>query len=278
MALKRRNSGEAVDNYRLKALLIGKPGEGKTTCAATISAQCPQEFPPKEVKKGSRIALDDTIWILIDGGGEHGGLDTLYDYGLDVDYYDLTSDVGKVFEDNLLEAIAESNSLVRAGKKSSVVLDSGSAAAKIILARYRDMLAGATNPWSVHDAILSSNLKIFMKLREIPGNVITIFHDKFVHPADTRTPAGQQQKKAREAVGIQEGAADLDITGQIRNMYVQNSSYILPVRKLAMPGGRERYVITPYSTDIISKRRTTRLLKEEPADLRVILRRIKGEI
>jgi hypothetical protein len=101
-------------------------------------------------------------------------------------------------------------------------------------------------------------------------------HDRYIQPSETKTAAGVQQKQKRKLTGVKEGTADLDVSGAIRNVYVDNSSYIFPVFRRRLPSGQVERWIEPHSEEIISKCRSPLLGDREPADLRYIVKKLKG--
>lgn len=254
--------------FRFRPVLIGPPGVGKTVCAATLSEQAsPSNGPwPRPCK------LDDLLWIVTDGGDQHAGLDSLWALGMDVDYIDLSNEVGMNLINKTIEALGVAKKMVESGQKKGVVLDTASTLDRIIFTYHAERF----EKWQKFDAQLGMWMKVYTALRAIPGSVCVIFHEKYLAAPDTSTAAGADQKKRMDAEGRKAGSADLEITGQARNMFVSGTSTVLPLFIQRGMKGDERY-ISVTTGEVLSKTRYPSLAPKEPPNLRLIYEKVRSE-
>lgn len=281
MAAIIRNTGEKIPN-RFRALFLAPPGEGKTTLCATLSEFMPKERPVK-FPLASPVELKDILWINIDGGAEHGGLDSLAQSGIRVDYIDLSQMTGQTFMAGLGEALKACEEATKAGTKTTFVVDSISVMDKIMLGAVLLELETAAgggsrrNKDQIWDLMLARHTRIALAFRKLPGNVLFTFHEKYIGEAHTTDGVAVDAVEAkRRADGQITGTADLDLSGRIRTWYVANSSYVITIGRNRLPGGKEERYITTKATDVFTKQRTHKLADKEPFDLRLLVDKLNS--
>lgn len=262
-----KNSKETtLDRFRL--MLIGPPGEGKTTTALTASEKAPDGMVGNEEWRD----LDDLFVVLYD----NGGLDTAHDFKLNVPHVDLSNEkagtIGNL-EKKILKMVAKR---VEEGQTKTVIFSSLSTRDKIVLSNLQEQY----EKFALYNALLANHTQFFNTVRQLPCNVIFEVHGKAVNIIEGDKDGGAAAEAARktlQAQGLKEGDIKMDITGQAANFYRANMSLILPVASEG-PKGKKEYYVYPHGTrNFESKTRFRNLDAKEPAHLQRLFRKIRGE-
>jgi len=255
--LKVRDSKDTVlDNFRL--MLVGPPKEGKTFTGFTAS-----EFYPDKLPAAEMTDLKDLFWCALDSGA----LDGAKEQNLSIPHMDLSKVPGAYIQQAMRAFAEEARKRVEAGITKTVVYDSLTSLDKLLLAR----LMKDYEKWGLYQAVLAEHLSVFEMARALNCNVIFICHGKAVMASED---SSMQTKQI--AAGITPGTIEMDLSGQIGNFYRGAMSLIMPV---ACKGshGNETYHIYPHGAKgFVGYSRFASLEKEEPANLRQLFAKIRG--
>jgi len=250
------------DTFKPWILLYGAPKQGKTVCAATLSAKFPATLPAKDL-----TLIDDMYWLLSD----RDGLRSLLELGISVPYKDLT---GIMSADELkakwIEGIKEAGEMYKAGKLAGIVDDTLTTRAFVIEAslkqRHKDTTANYWyDVWKQHADFL--NL-----LHTLPVPAVLLAHAKAAESfLDDSTSAAT--KKA--IMGQQTGATvTIDISGKAAKYIRNQASFIFPIIKKVVKNRPPEFVIRPYDDgryDAGVRVPYNKWKEEEPANLRKLL-------
>jgi hypothetical protein len=148
--------------------LIGPSKQGKTTCASTISAFCPDELPAKE-----KTYLKDTVFIQIDSDGVASlRKQNLVPYVLDLSMKTVYVEFMKAFK----EGITSIRERVTAGEIKYVVLDTLTALDKMIVSNAQKTITDNR----VWNAILGQHMDVALALKSLPCTIVVCTHTKYI--------------------------------------------------------------------------------------------------
>lgn len=214
---------------RSLALVVSPPGTGKTTFAATMSADAPPHLSPKVAAPPAdapMTVLRDMAWIGLDRNALSGFTSLRLDVPL---YYDLSGVAPNRCVEEVLEVIAD----IAKRATPNVVFDTGTAFDIQLNARHAAKLAG--DKFKGYDAILSDWLKVLTALRQLDANIQILAHVKAAYDADAIAT------QRRREMDIADYAAN--ITGQSLGRIRLDCDFILPLkRKVVMEGTPARRV------------------------------------
>jgi hypothetical protein len=237
----------------LIANIMGPPGVGKTSVAATLS-ECYLADKP--------CALSDMLWLLFD----RGGLDCFIERGITTPVIDFSQMNG--FE--LLNAFKEAKPLIKKrveeGTTRTLVFDTGSVLDKILLAHHIERF----EKFALYNAQLKEHMSIFSFAKSLPCNVLFLWHEKVITAMD------EAAKVRLASQGLEDGSTQMDITGQALTFYRGNASMTLALsRQKEMNGTYTRWLL-PRAAKKDTKTRFACLADREPAHLGQLFEKIRA--
>ncbi|HEX2613886.1 MAG TPA: AAA family ATPase [Nitrososphaera sp.] len=226
--------------------LIGPPGSGKTTTAASISAG----FEKKN--------LSDVLWFLFDDGG----LDSLTSRGIVVPkYFDFTSvNDEKTLNADLKAALATAKNMASSGDVKAIVFDT------ITALNRRWFTYGVEKfgkQYGLYDEIGMKNMRFYMEVMTLPCDVLLLFQPK-------PKPEGQNDNLA-----VSKFEQVLDIPGAHGNIYRENLA-IWTIQKEVAAGKKQVWIYPNGHGGVEGKDRYDLPDKVEP-DLRKIFEQVKAK-
>lgn len=208
---------------KIKVLLYGPPGSGKTHAAATIDPACPVDTIAE-----TSTPLSKTLWMLFDPGG----LDGFLERNIVVDkVLDLSSLSGVPLMRALNGAVETARKLVADKEVEYIVIDTLTSMNNRIRAYWEDQISEqvATRKVSEKKAGMETamrtkqtHMQFATSLDGIPASIIIICHAK----AEMDFGKTTTHKASTDLPGF--SGIKPDISGSAANHYVGESSLILP--------------------------------------------------
>src|SRR5574343_1886825 len=209
--------------------LLGRPKDGKTTCALTLSPSFTGRFEAQ--------TLDDIAIVTCEPDAMRGA----QAMGIEVPYWldltDFTDQGQKVFDDALADALKKVKEIATGGKVKGFIFDSISTLDKT----WKAYLSKRYEKWGLIDAILTKH-RNFMVERIIPMPVPTVlvFHTKVV--------SAQMDATKKDSLGIDaDDKQVMDVGGwDAPSLYRAQCSFVLPMKKTEGKGGKaDEYNLYP---------------------------------
>jgi hypothetical protein len=262
-------------------MLIGPAKVGKTVCAVTFSAQCPDELPSK-----TRADLNDLIVLQLEAGGSR----SLMPLGINVpnviDLSDITiteSTGVRGLEQQLDEALNYYTEKRKEQPELKLVVDSISALDDLVASFFRGKYPGGKEAW---DNIIGFHSRLRNKLRGLHCGLVLVCHTKAPIQLDDKAGKAEAYREAKAAAEAIEGEAamvQIDITGASAKHYSRLVDHILPVTSKSVRdkhGTRRVYSIHPRGTSHIpGASRYSQLLDDaEPAHLNRMFKKIAAKM
>jgi len=263
------DSREQLDHVHINA--YGPPGHGKTFFALSGSALWPEKMPSKEP-----VVLSDTCVVSFDKDATAG----LSEQGISCPYI---VDVPKLLqeESSVLKVLNKVTSAVEwAVKEKGVKLvsfDTVSSLDHMLKYHYQENpitnARGEEDRFKMFDRMLLAHTKLKAMASKLPATCVFLFHAKYL----TEMSDSDRMKKRASATP---GNADIipAVTGQAADLYTRNTSLEVVVYATEKPGGKgfSRKVYPCGTRGFRGKNRwQTSLGSDEPADLGVLLRKVR---
>lgn len=277
-AMLKPSTGLALQDSLI--LILGSPGAGKTTLAATASQFIPEKLPAEKP-----VALDDVVFVSCDEGATDG-LEAL---GLSVKVVDFNAIDRDV--KNPTQSMDIALDLARTSGASICVWDTVSKF-DMLLASWLNQpenrglwtgQGGGEDKFALFRYVLATHQVLMSKFRQFTGLRIALFHAKAMIDDLSASTAQQKERVERQdkAQGVG-GMASLvlDVTGRARDLWTRDASLILGVRQVEVPGkGIQREVLTKFDSaaDMLVKSRfEAKLPAKIPPNLRAAINTIRG--
>ena len=247
-------------------MLIGPPKNGKTVCAATVSAFCPQVLPATE-----RTYLKDTVWVQFDTNG----VESLKQLNL----IPLVIDLSRIVEYGMLkrkltEAVKEIKEEAEKGNIKNVVIDTLTSMYTVMLSHLRKIYSDIKLQGLMYNTLLGAHMDFALQLKSLPVTTVIIAHTKVTMSGLTDA---QELATRKKSAGLP-GGGDIvaEISGKASNHYKGASDCIWPVLKKSV-GGKESYIVLPYGGHGFEGGcRYHGLNQEEPANLQAIFKKVNA--
>lgn len=247
---------------RTQSLLFSPFGVGKTTMAATASAQCPAHLTAAIVPPppGTPVTtLDDIAWIGFDRNALAGFAPLKIRVPL---YYDLSGVAPAAVLKELLEVVGD----IQKRGVPHVVVDTLTALDTQFTIAHR--LKATVNKMAFYDAILADHMRVYDALRQTDAALQLLAHVKAAFDADDAA------KARRQTMEIPDFTAH--VTGQAGGRYKADCDNIFMLRRkrVAVPNGKPQMRVValtqPQGGAECKVRGGTHLPEEIDADWRVI--------
>jgi len=259
-------------------LVYGPPKAGKTTFAAQLSQYFPDTAPDGTFERPvSPIYLEDLFWFGID----KDGLLSLTRMNLDVACVDLGPLTSiKDITNERDKGIKLCREGIAAGKTRAVVVDTISSLDAKFKAALKPLHDTIKNPGGYWQDVAAKHAQFAREFLSLNVPVMWLVHAKeagvYIDKDGSETVRMAQKDLARGLPGG--GSIDLQISGQTKDFYVNQCSALWPlqcIRRKNKPTVRKIY---PHgNSNFKGGCRYAMLAEEEPANLKAIFAKIKGE-
>lgn len=250
----------------IQAMVFAPPGRSKTFSSLTMSAKCPADFShivaKAPIKRSPPVKLDDLLWL----GFDKGATDGFSQQGIIVPQINLADVEASKFPGELRDALSIVEAEVKAGRTTTVVVDTVSALDEV-LEQYNRSIRGLEK-FDLYGAMRLDHMNFARKLKGLSCSVLYLCHAKAVVELEGNSAAIQNMNKTREAAGLT-GIIPA-ITGSSLNHYRRDASFIFPVVRKKLPGETHGFFFQTNSYDFESKSRIQLSNASLPADWRVI--------
>ncbi len=237
--------------------IMGVPKAGKTTVAATVSEQCPEELPAKKM-----VDIEDTAWLLYD----KDGLEALTDVNLSVPYVDLS---GVQSSSELIKAEKAFFKEVSADPKIKwVVVDTVSERDRLMISCLADELQQNIKMWGY---VAQEHAMFLRELRKSKKSAVFLFHTKLLS-----SPLDEVSDVAKKKATTANAEVVLAISGQNGRGYRTTSTAIWTIQKKKRKGQPAEHLLLTEGSSMNEggSRFANRLAETEKAHLRNILKKV----